>query len=253
MSGSISTIPVLAACLGGFWLSAALAARRQAKVGGAGLGTVVFWLGLLGAWGALMAELATSGAFQREAFFAVLPGFWVPMIPITASIGLLLVLPAFRDALLMIATHVPARAFVLVHALRMAAAGGVAKGLTGALPASFTLPVGIPDFLFGVSALMLGLSWPREGLAPRKLIVWNLIGIAVILPAPVLMQMGLPGPLYTFDSTPDARALFEFPMALAPTLIVPLFIFTNGVHAAALWVQARRGMPSATGVCARSI
>lgn len=122
-----------------------------------------------------------------------------------------------------------------MHALRIAAVGGVAKGFAGVLPASFAFPVGIPDLLFGVSTLLIGVFWPNGGLSRRTLIVWNIVGIAVILPAaPLLMQMGLPGPLYTLTSAPDARGLFEFPLVLAPTLIVPFFIFTNAVHASVL-------------------
>lgn len=246
MMSNFSTTPFLAACLGGFWLVAALLVRARGHMGRIELAAVALWLGSLAVLGIANARLAISGAFQQESFFALMPGFWVPMIPFAISGALLLVLPAFRRALWAIGAHFPARAFVLVHAMRVAAVGGVAKGFAGLLPASFTLPVGIPDLLFGASALLIGVFWPKGGLSRRALIVWNLIGIAVIVPAaPLSMQMGLPGPLYVFTSAPDARALFKYPLVLAPTLIVPLFIFTNAVHAAVLWIGMRGGRSSA--------
>lgn len=234
-----STTPFLAAFLGCFWLFTAF--RVCARNGGARTEfvTALIWLGSLAIVGVAVSWLSIIGVFQRSGFFAVLPGFWVPMIPLLISGGMLLILPPFRRALWAISTQVPARAFVAVHALRIAALGGVLKGFSGLLPASFTLPVGIPDLVFGISAMLLSIFWPRGGLGPRALIAWNLIGIGVILPAPLLMQMGLPGPLYTWTSAPDARALFEFPMVLAPTLIVPIFIFTNAVHVVVLWLSMR--------------
>jgi hypothetical protein len=90
---------------------------------------------------------------------------------------------------------------------RAAVIGGVVKGLNGLLPASFALPVGIPDLLFGLSALVLALLWKGEGWSARTLIARNLIGMAVIMPAPILGQLGLPGPFHLFTSIPDARAV----------------------------------------------
>ena len=64
--------------------------------------------------------------------------------------------------------------------------------------------------------------------------VWNLIGALVIVPsAPILLQLGLPGPLQVFTSLPDARAVFTYPMSIAPMIGVPLFVLIN------LWVSWR--------------
>lgn len=38
--------------------------------------------------------------------------------------------------------------------------------------------------------------------------------MAVLIAAPLLMQLGLPGPFYVLDAQPDARVLFEFPIVL---------------------------------------
>lgn len=66
--------------------------------------------------------------------------------------------------------------------------------------------------------------------------LWNLVGALVIVPsAPVLLQLGLPGPLQVFPATPDARAVFSFPMSIAPMIGVPLLVLTNLCVAWRLW------------------
>ena len=57
------------------------------------------------------------------------------------------------------------------------------------------------------------------------------MGALVIVPAaPILLQLGLPGPLQPFTGLPDARAVFTFPMSIAAMVGVPLFALIN------LWV-----------------
>jgi hypothetical protein len=119
--------------------------------------------------------------------------------------------------------------------MRIAAIGGVVKAANGILPQSFVYPIGIPDLMFGLLSLALALSYSRQRYSATTLIRWNLLGMAVLMAAPVLMQLGLPGPLHILNSQPDARTLFEFPMVLAPTLVVTLLFFLNGWHAWVLW------------------
>ena len=230
---TVSTLPFLCGALAAFWLWLGIRSFARGHIGTAGLVSVLVWIACLAAWGVVTARWALSGYYRSAEFYSLLPGLWWPMIPAFITVGIL-ALPPFRRALHAIASH-NARSLVMVQALRIAAIGGVLKGLSGLLPPSFALPVGIPDMLFGLSALALAVLWPTKGRPTRTLIAWNLIGIAVILPAPILMQLGLPGPLHIFTSTPDARALFEYPMVLAPTLVVPLFITMNAIHAAVLW------------------
>ena len=54
------------------------------------------------------------------------------------------------------------------------------------------------------------------------------------------MQMGLPGPLQVFDGPPASEALLVYPMALAPTVVVPIFLMLN--LWAAAWLYLRRPM-----------
>ncbi len=237
---TFSSVPLLFMAICAFWLWAARHAERCGNITAAQARAIYVWLALLTGWGIVTASLALRGGYSSVAFYRMLPGFWVPLAPVALSIVLLLAWPAFRTALWIIAESTSPRAFLLVHCLRIAAIGGIIKASHGLLPWSFVLPVGIPDFLFGLLSLLLMLAHGKDGYSRRVLIGWNLLGIAVLAAAPVLMQMGLPGRLYVFDSQPDARTLFEFPMVLAPTLVVTLLFFMNGWHAFVLWWSADR-------------
>lgn len=60
------------------------------------------------------------------------------------------------------------------------------------------------------------------------MIFFVVVGAAIIiLLAGLLLQMGLPGSMQVFTSIPSTIALFEFPMVLAPTLVVPLLVGFN--------------------------
>lgn len=230
-----SSIPLLFALICTFWLWAAHASLRRKEIGRGQLHSIYAWLVLLGAWGVVTSWLAVRGAYLTEGFYAFLPGLWVPLAPVMFSLTLLVLWPTFRRALWMVTEHTSPRAFFFLHAMRIAAIGSVVKAMNGILPQSFVFPIGIPDLLFGMLSLTLALFYPRGGHHARVTIVWNLLGMAVLMTAPVFMQLGLPGPLHFFKSQPDARTLYEFPMVLAPTLVVTLMFFINGWHAWVLW------------------
>lgn len=232
---NFSSVPALAAVLGATWVVLAVGTRVRGKLQRGELALLLGWVIAMAIWGYLSAGYAISGTYRSEGFLSSAPGFWLPFIPMGITVVMLLA-ASFRSGLFNLFANNDG-AFVLLQGLRALAIGGVTKGLTGHLPPSFALPIGIPDFLFGLSALWLGLRMAKHRPSAKALIAWNLLGVAVILPAPFLMQMGMPGPLYTFTSQPDARALLDFPLVLAPTLIVPVFITLNTIHAAVAWLR----------------
>ena len=76
----------------------------------------------------------------------------------------------------------------------------------------------------------------RGALSGRSFFYWNLVGLLIIVPtAPIVLQLGLPGPLQLFDSLPDTRAVFTYPMSIAPVMGVPLFALVNLGAAWRLW------------------
>lgn len=230
-----SSVPLLFAVIVAFWLWAARSSLRRGELTAGHERSIHVWLGLLAAWAVMTTLLATSGAYRTASFYALLPGLWVPLAPVALSLVLLWLWPDFRSALWALTASTDPRAFLWLHATRIAAIGGVIKGTQGLLPASFAFPIGIPDLIFGLISLVMALAYHRLRPGRAVLIAWNLAGMGVLMLAPVFMQLGLPGRFYTFTAQPDATALFEFPMVLAPTLVVTLLFFTNGWHAFTLW------------------
>jgi len=113
---------------------------------------------------------------------------------------------------------------VFIQALRVGALGGIMKGVQGEITSGYVFWIGIPDFLFGVSALVVGWRLLRKAVDARFLIGWNLVGFAlIILPTFVPMNYWMNEPGFTF--------IFEFPMILAPSIVIPTFISLNLLHA----------------------
>ncbi len=195
---------------------------------------------LLAAWAAASASLAWSGVYSTPVFLAAYPTFWLPFVPL-----LLILLPALiwrpaRMALHELIDATPIRWLAGIQALRVLAIGTLIKAWQGTFSMSFALYVGIPDLLYGISALaVLGLvSAGRIGL--RGFAAWNIAGILVIVPgAPVVAQMSLPGALYSIVETPSAASLYGFPMVLAPTFVVPVFVTINLLVAIRFIARAR--------------
>ncbi len=181
---------------------------------------------LLG-WGITSATLALAGVYRSPRFLALLPGLWLPLIPFVISIGGVLLSTTLRGALRAVADHTTPRFWYLLQALRVLAIGTIFKTIAGEFPIYFALLVGVPDLLFGLSAIIVARRLSRQAIRPGALIAWNAIGVAVILPAVPLIQMGLPGPLQVFTAEPTALKVLEFPMVLAPSVIVPLFMLLN--------------------------
>jgi hypothetical protein len=102
--------------------------------------------------------------------------------------------------------------------------GGIVKGLRGDITSGYVFWIGVPDFLFGVSALVVGWLVLRKAVGPRFLMAWNLVGFAlIVLPTFVPMNYWMNEPGFTF--------IFEFPMVLAPSIVIPILIALNLLHA----------------------
>lgn len=236
----ISVIPFLFAVIFPFLAFTVRRAARQGHLDRSGSRSAYFLLIVLLLWGITSSALALTGIYSSASFLALLPGVWLPLVPLILALGGTLIFPRLRSALRSIVDNTPQHWWMYFQALRILALGTIIKAAQGVFPAYFAFPVGIPDMLFGISALLLGFAAHRRPLSNRLLMVWNLIGIVIILPASPLMQMGLPGPLQFFVSEPTAERLLDFPMVLAPSLIVPMFILLNTLIAWRLFETRQR-------------
>jgi hypothetical protein len=112
--------------------------------------------------------------------------------------------------------------------LRVLAIGGIIKGYTGEFSLFFAKFVGVPDFLYGVATLIAAYLIYKGVWKEKSAIIINLIGFIILVPfAIALINVGLPGAMYMIEESPSLKTIFEFPMALAPTLVVPIFAMVN--------------------------
>ncbi len=212
--------------------------RRDPGIGSLCPAYVFFtWLSL---YAVATSLLGYHGWYLREEVLRLLPGFWLQLVTVAAAVIPVLVSRALRQDLRQIVDTTPWQWFARFHALRIAALGTAAKTMTGEFPLYFEVFVGIPDLLFGISALWIAVLAGRGGISRCGFLLWNLVGVLVIVPsAPILLQLGLPGPFYVFTDLPDARAVYAYPMSIAPMIGVPLFVLVNLCVAWRLWERGR--------------
>lgn len=189
------------------------------------------------AWGVLSAILALTGVYDSQAFLSLLPGFWINAVPFVIVAAVMLAAPGTRTDLANIAAQTPHHWFVAIQILRISALGTLVKTVAGEFPEHIELSVGLTDLAFGFSALYVYRLVKNSKLSADALVMWHLVGILLlVIPAGMSIQAGLPGPLQTFTTPPTSEVLFDFPMVLAPSLVVPGFLLLNvlGTYAARL-------------------
>ncbi|MEM6470505.1 MAG: hypothetical protein AAF802_13195, partial [Planctomycetota bacterium] len=166
--------------------------------------------------------------FVSDAILEYLPALWLQMVSVVACIAPALISPSIRNDLRRAVDGTDQTSFICLHMLRFAALGTLLGAAKGTFPIYFELLVGVPDLLFAASAIVV-LRRERAGrLSEKQYLIWNLVGALVIVPAtPIVLQLGLPGPLQVFTSQPDARVVFTFPMSIAPMIGVPLLVLVN--------------------------
>jgi len=237
----LSLTPFLLAVEFGFLFFIAWRCGQRGALPG-GRAPIYAYLMWLIAYGVASSVAGAHGLYVCEELLPWLPGLWLQLITVAVFVVPVLLSVPVRNGLRRIVDTTPLHWFAYFHAMRIAALGTAAKTAFGEFPLYFELFVGIPDLLFGFSALWVGSRLRRGTLSERGFMLWNLLGALLIVPsAPILLQLGLPGPLYVFDSAPDARAVFTYPMSIAPMIGVPMFVLMNILLAWRLW--ERRTVP----------
>jgi len=176
--------------------------------------------GLLFLWGMVCTAMGIQGVHTSPGLLERVPFLWQAVVPVVIAAIYLLMSQALRTALSVIAAVTPLPWLVFFQALRIGALGGVLKGFQGEITSSYVFWVGIPDLLYGISALVLGRLLLRKAIGDRTMIAWNLVGPAIIL-LPTFLGMNY------FMNEAGFIFIFEFPMVPAPGIVVPIFIFLN--------------------------
>ena len=155
-------------------------------------------------------------------------GLWIPFLPVMIVLTLFLAVKPIRTTVLKMFDSVPLHWIVAFQGLRVLAIGGIIKGIRGEFPLYYAMWIGVPDFLFGVASLVGGWLIYKNRMGQTAAVILNLIGMSIIVPAGILLiPMGLPGSWQFFHSQPSILSILEFPMVLAPTGSVPIFIMLN--------------------------
>ncbi len=214
----LSLVPLLAILTLALGVFITAKAKKDRSISRAEAGSVYFLVLVFAVWTAVVIALGMGGI--HVALMDQVPLLWQSGIPVMILLIYLILSRNLRRALHGIASSTPQHWLVFFQALRIGALGGIIKGMQGQITSSYIFWIGIPDFLFGASAILVGWLLLREAVSKGFLVVWSLIGASIILlPTFPLMDYWMNEPGFVF--------IFEFPMVLAPGIVVPMMIFFN--------------------------
>lgn len=194
---------------------------------------LVWWAGLT-CWLLLQISVSRSHALERYAVF--FPTLIQVAVPLVATGLANIFIPSFREAIAGIGSEISIVELTGIHILRLAAWGTIAKYRAQQLPRYFFLAGSVPDFIFAVSAAVLTLVLWTEIVTPSSffLTFWSVLGIVVFFGAGVTMYFGVKNSLLGFRWTnvekgtePPTLLPFRWPMNLAPSFCVPVFILAH--------------------------
>ncbi|MEW8354156.1 MAG: hypothetical protein AB2665_10190 [Candidatus Thiodiazotropha sp.] len=227
----ISSLPLLIAIIFGFlWFLVSRLHRREI-LNSAQRNQLALLLGILLIWGLFAGYQSDKGRFNDGAYYDLLPGYWLPYVPVVVAVAMMSVLAPLREGLRVLVDETPAHWLSGIHVLRILALGTLIKASRDQFPQLFAWFVGGPDLLFGLSAVLVTLLALSGKVNDRLLLVWHLIGaLAIVLPLAGLMDLFMTEPLFP--------ALFRFPMVMAPALVVPTLVMLNMLVA---WRLFERG------------
>ena len=177
-------------------------------------GVLTSYLVLTLTWLLLTAWLAFQGFYEGTTRYFAMDA--ATLVPFVITAGFLLRARA-RQSLMRWAVSISLQEFTWIHVIRIAAIGTILKMLNGALPAHFIIPVGIPDFLFGLSVpVMTWLVFKKRVIGRTGLVVWNIVGSVVFLPTLILIYLSVPSPIQMFFDGPNSVEVFQFPIEVDP-------------------------------------
>ncbi len=189
------------------------------------VGAILFWVVSMLAWMALVIRVGKRGYFlQRTHYLSNIGGL---VIVLTFAFLVFGIAPTARDGLVIAAGNTPDVQLISIHILRLLAIGGIIKYLQGELPRHFLILGSLPDFIFGISAVVVMMMAVNGPAGHDFLVAWHLIGFSVFFGAGVSMFFSVPSPLHFFHGKPDASLVFKYPMLLAPNFTVPLFMLAH--------------------------
>jgi hypothetical protein len=234
----LSIVPIYVLLVFSFSVYITYRARRDDSVSMPEARSVyLFITGLIG-WTVVATVLGLRDIHTAPWLLDRVPILWQACVAVSMFMGMFALSHTFRRALDGLADATPTTWLVFFQALRIGAIGTVVKAVRGEITSSFPLWVGIPDFLYGVSSIFLGWLLLRGSVGhPTTLVIWALAGAGIILlPLFGLMPYWMNEPGFSF--------IFEFPMVMSPSIIVPILILFDFLLA---WKAIRQGSAELRG------
>jgi hypothetical protein len=195
---------------------------------------------LLGGWLTASAVIAGHGWYHTQL------GHQIPWLPI-AVIGFLgALLAASRIPVVTRALAAPGMASRLVrpHSFRVAGVVFLLAMALGHLPALFALPAGLGDIATGIAAPLVARRL-SQGTGRRAALWFNALGLADLV---VALTLGGLTSFQILSVMPTSAAISELPLALVPTVAVPLLL---ALHITSLLTLARAPRSAAASLASR--
>lgn len=170
---------------------------------------------VLGGWLVVSWLLARAGVYSQD------PGETVPWFLVAVAGTLIALVLATRIPLvsrILAEPGTPAR-LALPHSLRIAGVSFLIVMALGHLPTAFAMSAGLGDIAIGMAAPFVALQLAR-GTGHAGAVLFNVLGILDLVVAGILGFL-----LFRLvEVTPSTAPLFVLPLALIPTVAVPLAI-----------------------------
>ena len=193
---------------------------------------------VLGGWCAASAVIADHGWYHTRL------GHGVPWLPVAVVgfLGLLLALRRIPVVARALAAPGMARYLEWPHSFRMLDGGAFLIIMAlGHLPPLFALPAGIGDIIAGLAAPLAARRLAQGG--GRRAALWfNAFGLTDLV---VALALGAVTAYQLVHVTPSGAPISELPLALVPTVGVPLLLAVHITSVSALLRARRAPRPAA--------
>lgn len=192
----------------------AAAARRLALIVSAGL---ALWLAVT----ALLAHTGFLGVWTS------LPPRW-PLLPATAFIAIAVVMRAHGTKTLL--TNTPLHWPVAAQSFRVGVELAIfALYCEARAPRQVTFEGRNYDILVGITAPLLAWWVARQRASPKRVLLWNVVSLAVLANTVVTVASSTPGPLHRDWPGIPFTDIATWPVVWLPAFLMPLAVFLHVV------------------------
>ena len=175
-------------------------------------------------WSMMQSALADNG-FYRD--YQTMPPrlFVYGLFPILSVISFVLIYPATRARLLQVCLE----GLTWIHVIRIPVELSLLwLFVQKAVPQAMTFDGMKFDIVAGVTAPLVAIFGIRHRKLSRKLLLaWNLVSLFLLLNIIIMSVLSAPLPFQVFGMEQPNIAVFYFPYALLPTVILPVVLFAQ--------------------------